>query len=81
MTEKTIRVDDVDYEFASLPNEIQDSIIKFEIWTSEATKHKLEAQKAEIAAEVIKNNVVEQIRKHNATIVKQMQTPTPPQEG
>ena len=74
MTEqKTIRVDDIDYIFNDLPSEIQDSIIKYEIWSSETTKHKLEAQKAEIAAEVIKNNVVEMIRKHNANIVRQMQ--------
>lgn len=74
MTEKTIRVDDVDYVFKELPTDIQDAIIKYEIWSSEVTKFKLEAQKAEIAAEVVKNNVVDMIRKHNANIVKQLQT-------
>lgn len=71
--EKKIRVDDIDYDFNSLPPEVQDMVTMFEMWSADATKHRVELQKAEIAINVMRDKVVEAIRRYNAELVKKLQ--------
>lgn len=69
-----IKVDDVEYVISELPVNIQEMIQRYEIWTQDELKAKLEMEKASLARAQLNNMIIEEVRKNNAAIVKQMQT-------
>jgi len=72
--EPRIKVDDVEYVISYLPTNIQEMIQRYEIWTQDELKAKLEMEKASLARSQLNNMIIEEVRKNNAAIVKQMQT-------
>jgi len=72
--EPRIKVDDVEYVISDLPTNIQEMIQRYEIWTQDELKAKLEMEKASLARSQLNNMIIEEVRKNNAAIVKQMQT-------
>ena len=68
-----IRIDDIDYEFDTLPSNIQEMVIRYDVWTKQETEHKFEMEKASFAREKLNGRTVESVRSYNATLVKEMQ--------
>jgi len=83
-----IKVDDIEYVISDLPTNIQEMVQRYELWTHDELKAKLEMEKASLARTQLNTMIIDEVRKNNASIVKQMKskssvedTQSPNEEG
>ncbi|MCB1711368.1 MAG: hypothetical protein KDH96_02450 [Candidatus Riesia sp.] len=69
-----IKVDDIEYVISDLPTNIQEMVQRYELWTHDELKAKLEMEKASLARTQLNTMIIDEVRKNNASIVKQMKS-------